>query len=428
MINKPKIVGLVVGRNEAPRLSFCLRALAKYTDAIVYLDDSSEDRSVEVVQSLSTECRVERILRKDRWHLDEPGDRNLLLSAGRKIGGTHFVAIDADEAFTSNCAEEGFLRRLILSLLPGDQIAVNWIQLWRDVRQYRHDNSVWTWNYKGVIFCDDGQCAHSSEFVHTPRVPANLSGQSYRLPGYVHGLMHFQFVNWRNLLVKQAWYRCLERVRYPEKTAAAINGRYAPSKDEIGLGLRSAPAAWLSGYPFFDLAIVESPEWWRERQIRQWFEQYGTAHFKELDIWDLDWSVAKVIVRDARPLPAPSEEDTAGEAVRFVDLAVACQTRSDMRGARNALLKALDWAPNNIDLVLATGAMSLQLGDAKLARWFATLATLLQPDTAISFVRLAEANLALERIPEFEHALGRALELSPNDPAALRLLGLPARD
>jgi predicted O-methyltransferase YrrM/ubiquinone/menaquinone biosynthesis C-methylase UbiE len=427
VINKPMIVGLVVGRNEAPRLSFCLRALAKYTDAIVYLDDSSEDRSVEVVQSLSSECRVERILRKDRWHLDEPGDRNILLTAGREIGGTHFVAIDADEAFTSNCAEEGFLRRLILSLLPGDQIAVNWIQLWRDVHQYRHDNSVWTWNYKGVIFCDDGQCAHSSEFVHTPRVPANLSGQCYRLPGYVHGLMHFQFVNWRNLLVKQAWYRCLERVRDPEKTAAAINGRYAPSKDETDLGLHSAPAAWLAGYPFFDVAIVDDPEWWREKQIRQWFEQYGKAHFKELDIWDLDWSDAQVIVRDARPLPAPSENDTKGEAVRFMDLAVACQTRSDLRGARNALLKALDWAPNNIELVLATGAVSLQLGDAKSARWLATLATLLQPENAISFVRLAEAALALERIPEFEHALGRALELSPNDPTALRLLGTPHR-
>jgi cytochrome c-type biogenesis protein CcmH/NrfG/glycosyltransferase involved in cell wall biosynthesis len=419
----PKIVGLVPGRNEAPRLRFCLRALARYTDAIVYLDDCSEDDSVEVVKSLAAECRVERILRKDAWHLDEPGDRNRLLQAGREIGGTHFVCVDADEAFTANCSDDDYLRKLITALLPGDQIAVNWIQLWRDFRQYRCDTSVWTWNYKGVIFCDDGQCSHNSAFVHTPRVPGDLRGTVHRLSGYSHGLMHFQFVNWRNLLVKQAWYRCLEHVRNPQKAIAAINQQYGQSKDESGLGLRVAPAEWLGGYPEFEPAAFHESEWWREKQVRKWFEQHGREFFKELDIWDIDWSGPQAAIKDKAFAPAATNEDLTARAVSLVEIADQCQARGDLQGSRTALVKAMDWAPGAVDLVAAASAAHLRVGEPHQARWLALRATLLDPAHALSFVRLSEAALALNRMPEFESSLTRSLELSPGNAAALSVMG-----
>ena len=59
-----KIVGLVPVRNEERRIGFCLRALAAFTDSIVVLDDSSDDRTVEVVRSLASDCRVERVITK----------------------------------------------------------------------------------------------------------------------------------------------------------------------------------------------------------------------------------------------------------------------------------------------------------------------------------------------------------------------------
>jgi Flp pilus assembly protein TadD len=420
---RPRIVGLVPGRNEAPRLPFCLRALARYTDAIVYLDDASEDDSVKVVESLAAECRVERILRKDHWHLDEPGDRNRLLKAGREIGGTHFISVDADEAFTSNCAQDGYLRKLILALLPGDQIAVNWIQLWRDIRHFRCDDSVWTWNYKGVVFCDDGACQHSSAFVHTPRVPGNLAGATYRLSGYAHGLMHFQFVNWHNLLVKQAWYRCLERVRDPQKPAAAINQQYGQSTSEKGIRLRVAPQEWLSGYPEFKMAPFMEREWWRERQVRKWFEERGSEQFMDLDIWDLDWSGAEAHVTIDGKMPPAAADDVTLRAVPLVDAAQACQARGDTRGACVALARALDWAPLSGDLVLAAAASHLRLGDARQARWLAFQATLLSPGDPMGFVRLSEAALAMNRVAEFEQAIARSLEIAPGHPAALSLIG-----
>lgn len=284
-----KIVGLIAARNEQLLIKQCLLSLARYTDAIVYLDDASDDDTLKVVESLAQECQIEKIIRKQKWHRDEPGDRNAMLRAGREIGGTHFIALDADELFTSNCLDNNFLREQIVKLQPGDKILLNWIQLWRSLHQYRFDGSVWTWNYKGFIFCDDGQCSYSSAFIHTPRIPQNLSGSSKRIEGYDYGVMHFQFVNWRNLLVKQSWYRCLERIRHPQKPLAKINQRYAPSKDEANLGVSDSPYKWFSGYEFFDPSIYNFPEKWREKQVLQWFAEHGREYFAELDIWDVDW-------------------------------------------------------------------------------------------------------------------------------------------
>src|SRR5271163_1513199 len=69
-----KIVALLPARNEGPRIAFCLQALACYADAIVYLDDCSDDQTVAIVESLASECRVEKIIRKTQWHRDEPAD------------------------------------------------------------------------------------------------------------------------------------------------------------------------------------------------------------------------------------------------------------------------------------------------------------------------------------------------------------------
>ncbi|MHB8057203.1 MAG: FkbM family methyltransferase [Desulfuromonadaceae bacterium] len=287
---QPKIVGLVPARNEKYTIAQCLRALSLLTDAIVYLDDASTDETPDIVASLASQCRIERIIRKKEWHRDEPGDRNTMLLAGREIGGTHFIIIDADEMLTANLLSSPGLRDAILQLQPGDRLALNWIQLWRSIEQYRFDQSVWTWNYKDIIFCDDGRCSYSSEFIHTPRVPGSLSGNRYTIEGYEAGLLHFQFVNWRNLLVKQAWYRCLEHNRESEKPVTEINERYAPSKDESGLGLAPSPAAWFSGYPFFDRTVYDRPDEWREEQILGWFRQYGREHFAGLDIWDVAWA------------------------------------------------------------------------------------------------------------------------------------------
>ena len=285
-----KIIGLVTVRNEEQIIAQCLKALARFTDAIVILDDASDDSTVSIIKSLRRECNVEKIITKDTWHRDEPGDRNLLLDMGRKLNGTHFIVLDADEMFTANLQYNNFLRNQILALNPGDSICLVWICLWRSVLSYRYDNSVWSNNYKPFIFADDAQSVYRSDFIHTGRTPTGLKGKQHIIRGYNFGVLHFQFANWSNLLIKQAWYRCLERIRQPEKPCTEINQLYAPSKDEKDLGLREAPFKWFCGYDFFDASAFTLPDQWRHKQILAWFEQYGHNYFRELDIWDIDWN------------------------------------------------------------------------------------------------------------------------------------------
>jgi len=280
-VSNPKIIGLLPARNEEDKIEFALRALSRFTDAIVFLDDCSTDKTVQVVRGLSEVCRVEEIIEKPVWHRDEPGDRNRLLAAGRALGGTHFVVIDADEAFTANCLEGSILKKRILSLKPREQLALRWIHLWRSVDQYRVDAPVWSERYKRCIFCDDGKSGYRSKFIHTSRIP-KMKGKRIKLHEEDIGLLHFQFVNWSNLELKQRWYRWLERVRDPEKSIEAINQKYATSVDESGLLLAETPKSWLDEYSFFDRAIFDIPDNWRLVQMREWQQEFGEKYFEGL--------------------------------------------------------------------------------------------------------------------------------------------------
>ncbi len=285
--SKKKVVGLIPARNESKIIEQCLRALSLYTDAIVYLDDASDDNSVAIVKSVATKYRVEKIIRKKIWKRDEPGDRNALLKAGREIGGTHFIVIDADEMLTANCLQDNWIAKQIDALQPGDRLMLNWIHLWKSPDFYRADEG-WRYRYKDFAFCDDGQCCYSSEFIHTGRTPNNLSGKLRYTDGDNYGMLHFQFINWSNVVKKQSWYKCLERIRTPEKAIDVINQRYAFSMDTSHEQLLNVPTCWFQKYDFFDAELFDAQEQWRADQMKQWVKQYGKDYFAGLDFWGLE--------------------------------------------------------------------------------------------------------------------------------------------
>jgi len=287
---KPKkIVALVPGHNDSRFLPNCFKALALYADAIVYLDDASTDNSVSIAQSLAEECHIEQIIVKEKWVRHASADRNILLNAGRAIGGTHFITLDADEMFTANCLDDQNLRRTVLNLKPGEQLCLAWIQLWRSTDFYRFDDSVWTHNYKAFAFCDDGICQHTNAFLNESRTPNTLNGMRWFIEGYTHGVLQFQFVNFDNLLQKQAWYRCMERVYNKKRSIQSINAEYAPSIDETGLKRLDCPTEWFAGYPFLDYKATATSELWRQNDVMNWFATYGLERFAGLDIWTTEW-------------------------------------------------------------------------------------------------------------------------------------------
>lgn len=281
-----KIIGLVPVRNEALIIEQCLRGLAPYVDEIIILNDASEDDTLDIIYRVGPSCKVSHVLNKPVWNRNESFDRNMLLIEGRKRGGTHFIVIDADEMFTANCLDDGFLRNAILALQPGDSLFMHWIRLWRDIDHFKSSDK----EAKTMIFCDDGIAVYPDSLIHTPRIPRPLNGTKKGLGDpQTHGLLHFQSVNWRNMLIRQAWYQCFERIHFNNVDPKEIAAAYHRVTNENNIIVEPCPSYWFT-YDFLDKKVFEQPEQWREQQIAAWVKQYGFDHFKDLSIWNINWS------------------------------------------------------------------------------------------------------------------------------------------
>ena len=128
----------------------------------------------------------------------------------------------------------------------------------------------------------------------------------------------------------------------------------------------------------------------------------------------------------SEPGPPASENTPAPEEMAAVDVLLTEADRhaaeGNLRDACELLQKALDLEPNTHEIPAALGSLLYQLGE-----WTASFESLsraveLAPTSADYQTRLAISLLSLERVPEFEAALGKALELDANCIPALRLL------
>ena len=311
-----KIVGLVPVRNEEVLIANCLRALVPYTDAIIVLDDVSTDNTLNVVKSLMDECHIARIIEKKEWVRNERADRQVLLDAGRQIGGTHFIIIDADEIFSAECARSNWLRDQISALQPGENLIFSQIHVWGNYHWFRNDSIC---NHRNpflidLVFADDGICNYfenevvgPSRVIHMGRVPANLANHKkvYIASHEVeHSVMHFRFINLEESRTKIIWYMCLELIRKCEVDpdnrlahAQSINNfykiatRHGPLFYESEVSLAQVPDTWYA-YKNFDVKCFEyaaSLHSNQKNEVIQWVKQYGKDFFKNLDIWRVDW-------------------------------------------------------------------------------------------------------------------------------------------
>lgn len=279
-----KIVGLVAVKNEQNCIEQCLRALSLYTDAIVILDDASEDDTLSIIKPLAQKYNL-HIIAKNVWSRDEARDRNTLLDRGRALNGTHFIVIDADEMFTAPCMHHNYLRKQILKMNPGDYMSCWWINLYNDAQQYDNQYII-----KPFIFCDDGNASYDNSIrIHAERIPENLHGTNHVLqPISQYGLLHFKYVNWENVLIRNAWYQCLMSIMWPEVSRKEVGSFFKQKLVQQSGNLRNTNPRWLD-YPFFTAHDFSQPDTWRKQQIIHWIETYGTAYFNDLSIWHLDF-------------------------------------------------------------------------------------------------------------------------------------------
>lgn len=281
-----KKIVLMPVKNEAWILKFTLSRLSLWADHIIIADQQSVDGSRDIYTQFP---KVVVIDNPSSYHSSSV--RKLLLDAARNFNGNNILfSFDADEIPTGHILEDSFWAD-IATLYPGTGIELPWLNLWRSSRQYRVGDSVFAPQWKPFGFVDDRRMDYESVGIindHTSRIPraAHISVRQFELPK----VLHYQFANWDRTVSKQIYYRMSEWVHRERGflLAVKINLKYFPGKDEHNLQLEPLPVEWLKPYGEEDMdetVFKQNTPSWYEKDIEDYFAQYGLRFFSSLDIW-----------------------------------------------------------------------------------------------------------------------------------------------
>lgn len=306
-----KTVALFKVRNERWVLGASLRSAMRLCDAAVVLDHASTDETPEIVRSVAGEYPgLVTLIRDDRAEWTEASLLEKLLHAGRDIGGTHFLVLDADEILTGNLISD--LPLMLRMLQPGASLWLPLPAIWGSLDAYRDDDSVWSTGQVLVGFHDAPWVTYESHAggydIHT-RFPSSLRRREFR-PLHLHadgGLMHLQFANRRRLIAKHAWYKMIEAVRWPGRsTAEQINAYYDRAVEDQYVATTKTPASWWQPWDDFRTHIDLHDEPWHEAECRRLWRQHGAGVFAGLDLY----GVPERVIRAS----GAGEPKMAGEA------------------------------------------------------------------------------------------------------------------
>ena len=221
-----KIISLVpVGYKESYSLYACLESLKPISDEIIVLYDGDIDKddiSVKFSEKFTDKIYFNK---HNIYNFNSSKLRNKLLSLGRKHDGTHYIFLDADEAFSNNFIKYG--RKLISKLERGQKYFMKWVSMWKSYNYYRSDNkSIWSPKFKDFIVCDDFISNFNEDIkFHESRTFGSNDSAKYinEDKGYV---LHYQFSNWDNFLNKQSYYMLREIYNIKKETISQINRKY----------------------------------------------------------------------------------------------------------------------------------------------------------------------------------------------------------
>jgi glycosyltransferase involved in cell wall biosynthesis len=284
-----KKILLIPVRNEAWILEQTLAAASLWADHIIVANHGSTDQTANILRRYP---KVLVITNSHPFHTSTI--RKELLEAARNFEGNNALfSFDADELPTGHVLNDTFWSE-IERLPTGTSIQMEWVNLWRLATQYRIDG-VQAPQWKVFGYIDDRKMDYDTLGVindHTSRVPMAALRNSRRFD--FPKVLHYQFVDWRRLLSKQAHYRMVEWLQKKQSmwTAFSINLKYFSTKDERGLKVAFVPPEWLKLYSDHGVTLGYKSQVdlsWHDSAVLGYFEKYGKQYFDWLDIWDIDW-------------------------------------------------------------------------------------------------------------------------------------------
>jgi hypothetical protein len=257
----------------------------------VITDHASTDRTAQIIRDARAEfpqCQID-VLRVENTGWQEADVRQEMLERGRRLGGTHFVIVDADELPTGNLWTQ--LRSLALRAEAGCCVSLPMIATYHSPTVYRWDGP---WGETSAIPWAFGDSAElrwkfSNPYQLHRRRPFNAIDQGLLISGDQQGgLFHLQFVNKRRLESKAAWYKMIETVSYPGKrTAAALNQMYDWTlREEPTASLNAVPQEWWAPYRGRGWLQYFQPDVpaWQIGEARRLAAEHGRERFTGLDL------------------------------------------------------------------------------------------------------------------------------------------------
>ena len=210
-----------------------------------------------------------------------------MLEEGRKIGGTHFAMIDADEVLTGDLLPG--IRTQIDCLPPGSCLQIPMRNMYCGIHQYRNDLSIWGSAVTSLAFADAERLSWRPEngYQHHHREPfGSRCGLRIYPTQMKGGLMHMQFASRRRLLAKHALYQVDEVLRWPgRRSADEVRREYSMAPDWNGAQFSPAPREWWNPYRDLMKYLNIDAEPWQEQHVRELVARYGPERFAGLDLF-----------------------------------------------------------------------------------------------------------------------------------------------
>jgi hypothetical protein len=286
-MSKTTVICLTPIKNEAWILDRFLKCASLWADQIIIADQSSDDGSREIALSYPKVTLIDN----PASTFNEPERQKLLLEEARKTPGPRLlIALDADEIFTANFKDSPEWNN-ILTANPGTIFKFQLVNIHPDLQSY------WSpqWNF-ALGFMDDGS-VHIGDKIHSTRIPFPIGAPEIILKEIK--VMHYQFTDWERMESKHRWYQCWERLNNPKRRPIDIYRQYHHMYAINSSELQKLLPEWFSGYQHqgIDMFSVNRQEFYRwDKEVLDYFNEYGTAKFKREAIWDVDWlEIAKKI-------------------------------------------------------------------------------------------------------------------------------------
>jgi glycosyltransferase involved in cell wall biosynthesis len=163
------IVCLLPVRNGAHDLSEYLQSVERFADAVVALDDGSDDETRAALESSSlVKVVLSNPSRHDYKGWDDAENRNRLLSAASELDPSWIMSLDADERIAPDDGEA--LRRFIeTEALPGFAFGFQVFRMWQDLR---HHEAVGYWVYR--LFAHERGQEFPAQRLHFDPIPTAI--------------------------------------------------------------------------------------------------------------------------------------------------------------------------------------------------------------------------------------------------------------